>query len=58
MLLKDGVSRASDVAAQHRREHGAQVTFTYEHALKGSAATLTPGAITAGGVVTYPAGSP
>lgn len=47
VVLKDSVSRASDVAAAHRRDHGAQVSNTYEHALEGYAATLTRGGLAA-----------
>ena len=41
VVLKDDVAHPSDVAAEHRRTHGAAVTRTYEHALKGYAASLT-----------------
>ena len=42
VVLDDSVAHPSDVAAEHRRRHGAQVTFTYASALKGYAAALTP----------------
>ncbi len=42
VVLRDSVAHPSDVAAQHRRDHGAQVTHTYSAALKGYAARLTP----------------
>jgi subtilisin family serine protease len=41
VVLKDDVAHPSNVAAEHRRNHGAAVTHTYEHALKGYAASLT-----------------
>ena len=42
VVLDDAVAHPSDVAAEHRRRHGAQVSFTYGSALKGYAARLTP----------------
>lgn len=41
VVLKDAVAHPSDVAAEHRRDHGAQVRFTYGTALKGYAARLS-----------------
>jgi aqualysin 1 len=41
VVLREDVPRASAVATEHRRSHGAQVRFTYESALKGYAARLT-----------------
>lgn len=43
VVLKDGTD-ASAVAAEHARGAGAKVTRTYESALQGYAATLSPGA--------------
>jgi subtilisin family serine protease len=41
VVLEDSVAHPSDVAAEHRRRHGAQVSFTYTSALKGYAARLS-----------------
>jgi subtilisin family serine protease len=41
VVLRDDVPRASAVADEHRRAHGARVAHTYESALKGYAAELT-----------------
>jgi subtilisin family serine protease len=41
VVLQDSVAHPSDVAAEHRRRHGAQVRFTYGTALKGYAARLS-----------------
>jgi subtilisin family serine protease len=40
VTFKDDVANPGAVAAEHARNHGAGVTFVYEHALKGYAATL------------------
>jgi subtilisin family serine protease len=41
VVLEESVAHPSDVAAEHRRRHGAQVRFTYGAALKGYAARLS-----------------
>ncbi len=41
VVLQDSVTAPSDVARQHARDHGAQVTTTYGTALKGYAARLS-----------------
>ena len=41
VVLEDSVAHPSDVAAEHRRRYGAQVSFTYGAALKGYAARLS-----------------
>lgn len=41
VVLRDTVAHPSDVAAEHRRNHGAQVSRTYGSALKGYAARLS-----------------
>lgn len=41
VVLTDSIRSASAVADEHRRNKGAAVTYTYEHALKGYAAELT-----------------
>jgi subtilisin family serine protease len=46
VVLKDSVRSAAAVADEHRRSHDARVSHTYEHALKGYAADLTPGGYT------------
>jgi subtilisin family serine protease len=46
VVLKDGaVGRAAPVAAEHAARFGADVTFVYEHALKGYAARIAPGLV-------------
>jgi subtilisin family serine protease len=41
VVLEDSVPSPGAVAAEHRRAHGAEVTFSYQHALKGYAARLS-----------------
>ena len=43
ITLRSGEPRA--VAAEHARRHGAEVTFVYEHALRGYAAKVSDGQI-------------
>ena len=45
VVLRDDVSSASDVAADHARRYGAEITYVYEDALKGYAALLPPQAV-------------
>jgi subtilisin family serine protease len=45
VVLRDDVSSASDVAADHARRYGAEITYVYENALKGYAALLPPQAV-------------
>ena len=40
VLLDDSVANPRAVAAEHARRHGADVTYVYEHAIKGYAATF------------------
>jgi subtilisin family serine protease len=44
VVLRD-VPSASDVAADHARRYGAEITFVYEDALKGYAALVPPQAV-------------
>lgn len=43
VVLEPSVSRAAPVAAEHARRFGGQVTYVYEHALKGYAGTFNEG---------------
>jgi subtilisin family serine protease len=45
VVLKDSVSHPSAVASEHARDHGAQVTFVYKHAIKGYAALIPEGSV-------------
>jgi subtilisin family serine protease len=45
VVLREDVSSASDVAADHARRYGAEITYVYEDALKGYAALLPPQAV-------------
>jgi len=45
VVLQDSVPKASAVASEHAKLHGADVRFVYEHALKGYAATLSEGSL-------------
>ena len=40
VLFDDSVRDPRGVAAEHSRKHGAEVTYVYEHAVKGYAATF------------------
>ena len=43
VVLRDSVSNASPVAAEHAHRFGADVTYVYNEALKGYAARMAPG---------------
>jgi subtilisin family serine protease len=43
VVLKDSVSRASPVAAEHAQRFGADVRYVYEHALRGYAGSISTG---------------
>ncbi len=43
VVLHDSVEDTNSVAAEHARKHQAKVTTVYSHALKGYAATMSPG---------------
>jgi subtilisin family serine protease len=43
VVLRDSVSNASPVAAEHAHRFGADVTYVYNDALKGYAARMAPG---------------
>ena len=45
VVLQDSAPKASAVASEHAKLHGADVRFVYEHALKGYAATLSKGSL-------------
>ena len=45
VVLQDSVPKASAVASEHAKLHGADVRFVYENALKGYAATLSEGSL-------------
>jgi subtilisin family serine protease len=43
VVLKDSVTRAAPVAAEHSQRFGGEVRFVYEHALKGYAGSFSEG---------------
>jgi len=47
IVLQDSVRDASAVASEHAKLHGADVSFVYEHALKGYAARLSGASLAA-----------
>ena len=56
VVLRDGVSNPAAVAREHATQFGGQLTFVYQHALKGYAIKLAPGrsgAISADSRVAY-----